>query len=413
MLNTYKNKIFSLSLLTFLLAPSCSNGPTEVTQAPVAGSEAAATDSSGPRDELNLSIMNPIFYNFFSLLRDVNKASKLQNTADIKYPVCLYGNVPIDADSLNKGFQSVEIALNKWSDALEADPFWPVRSITVEKVGDSTRCPSVRSGVRVLKVFADKVNQRAVANFYFTQIVTPATSEGGSMFGQDGMKYLMLHEIGHILGLGDAYVEKGYQTPEFQAPSAMNGQSAELTEDDVDAIKHLWAKMSGRTSAVCPVGYIVGPASENRFFNTFCIKTKSLGASDIRTFANKCLTVNGNKVVQADCTGDRSQIFDISAAPNEIALFRSQASGQCLDIQLGMPFNGTKTIVWPCHGKRNQQFAMRKAGSIDIVNIIPQSSQKCLDVAWESRDTGAGIVQWKCHDKKNQKFYLPGLYKRN
>lgn len=53
----------------------------------------------------------------------------------------------------------------------------------------------------------------------------------------ENLPFVLLHEIGHLFGVGDTYVETGYQTKIGEhPPSVMNGKSKTLTADDRNGI---------------------------------------------------------------------------------------------------------------------------------------------------------------------------------
>jgi hypothetical protein len=226
---------------------------------------------------------------------------------------------------------------------------------------------------------------------------------------------VMTHEYGHQLGLGDTYVQTGYQTPEGQPPAVMNNpwEVSDLTGDDMDSVLHAWARVSGRTNAACPNGYVENKPSQNSLWSKFCVKTEATGgAGQIVTFANKCLAIasgaQGAQIVQTDCSNDPNQQFALFRSGGDIYQIKPVATNQCLDIQGASGFDGARLIQWGCHGQRNQQFTLRSLGNnkFTFVNV---NSQKCLDIPWSSNRRGIGLIQWSCHGGINQEFTLSGL----
>ena len=75
----------------------------------------------------------------------------------------------------------------------------------------------------------------------------------------------------------------------------------------------------------------------------------------------------------------------------------------CLDVHGG---NGRTLLLYECHGRANQQFAVRRDGTI-------RQGGKCLDVAGENAKAGAEVIAYACHGKKNQQWFVDGPYIRS
>jgi Ricin-type beta-trefoil lectin domain-like len=408
-----KTKYFLIFIATSIGLSSC--GKDHDKSYLSAPSQPDAVDLEHTNDdqgELNLSIMHPIAFGTFSLLKDLSAATRIQRTGDITYPICLYGNHQIDPERRAKARTDLEAVLNRWSTALKRDPTWPVKSIRAELVGNTSSCPFYKGGVRVLKVKSDINVTRASASYWFTEInnAGKSTEYYSYAFGDPYFYMVMLHEVGHILGLGDAYSEEGYQMPSHQPEAVMNNHWVlkDLTEDDVDAINHVWQRLRWATAAPCPSGYVQSGAAFNKFQNTFCIRAKAAGTVQIKTFAGKCLALSGSIVSQADCNGDMNQQFNFAKADSDVYQIKSAQNGQCLDIEMNSIFGGARLRTWQCHGGHNQQFLLKPAGEGGYT-IVAQHSQKCVDIAWSSPRSGAAAIQWSCHGKLNQVFGLSGL----
>jgi alpha-galactosidase len=87
-----------------------------------------------------------------------------------------------------------------------------------------------------------------------------------------------------------------------------------------------------------------------------------------------------------------------ASAPATFRL-RGEASGRCLDVNLGSSANGTQMIIWDCHDGANQQFT--QAGqSLQVLG-------KCLDAP--STAVGGTRVQiWDCNGSTNQQWTFNG-----
>ncbi|MFE7473863.1 RICIN domain-containing protein, partial [Streptomyces sp. NPDC057575] len=82
---------------------------------------------------------------------------------------------------------------------------------------------------------------------------------------------------------------------------------------------------------------------------------------DIRTFADKCLTVanrdpnNGARIVQYQCEGDFAQRFNlvpVGAGQYEIRTF----ANKCLTVANRDPDNGAGIVQYQCEGDFAQRF---------------------------------------------------------
>jgi len=78
---------------------------------------------------------------------------------------------------------------------------------------------------------------------------------------------------------------------------------------------------------------------------------------------------------------------------------RGEASGRCLDVNLGSSANGTQMIIWDCHDGANQRFT--QAGS------ALQVLGKCLD-APSTAAAGTRVQIWDCNGSTNQQWAFNG-----
>ena len=80
-------------------------------------------------------------------------------------------------------------------------------------------------------------------------------------------------------------------------------------------------------------------------------------------------------------------------------------SNMCLDMEGESKSNGAQMIVWPKHGRANQQFtfALQSDGSYTVKSV---NSGKLLDVNGGSTAWGANVIQWQANGGKNQRWKL-------
>ncbi|MGN9911345.1 glycoside hydrolase family 27 protein [Phytohabitans sp. LJ34] len=117
---------------------------------------------------------------------------------------------------------------------------------------------------------------------------------------------------------------------------------------------------------------------------------------------------------------------------------RGEASGRCLDVNLGGSANGTQMLIWDCHTAANQQFtqngqALQVLGKCletpsnatsgtraQIWDCNGGANQRwtfnsngtisnaqnglCLDVNGASTANGTGVIVWSCHTGANQRW---------
>lgn len=82
--------------------------------------------------------------------------------------------------------------------------------------------------------------------------------------------YLVRHEYGHMLGMGDTYTTEGVLEPVGQPTSIYNQMLPILTDDDRAGVRAAWRY--ARTGYLsCGPGYHIGYATENAFRYLFCV----------------------------------------------------------------------------------------------------------------------------------------------
>lgn len=377
------------------------------------GSVSVADDTDSG---LHLAHLNGV-YLLFSFLRSFSSAVKIQRRADISYPVCIAAHFPMVPDVRGERLESVKVVVNEWNTHLKRDPTWPVASITPYLVGSTSSCPWFVNGLPVMKILAtsavipfgdrrtDTGGTGAATYSYMYQVnFRPDYFNDPVLF-----RSVFRHEHGHLLGLGDTYTETGYQAPTGQPIAIMQGHYT-FTEDDIDSLLHVWARVSGRSQSLCPSGYIESGVAS---LSTFCVKPRPAFTGRIVTAANKCLAVEGGysaqgvRIMQTDCDGNANQRFTLLRGDNGSYQIRPEYNQQCLDIAGASWWGGARVIQWGCHGKTNQSFTIRK-GQMNHLNIINVNSNKCLDIPYGSTNNGVSVIQWQCNNGTNQLFRFEG-----
>ncbi|MEN9835343.1 MAG: hypothetical protein RL011_1536 [Pseudomonadota bacterium] len=377
------------------------------TSNPLSGDVADGDDS-----QLNLAHQNGVLL-LFSFLRHYTAAVRIQRKADISYPVCLAVHYPIVNDERGERLESVKVIMNEWNKLLKRDPTWPVASITPYLVGSTTSCPWFVNRLPVLKIlgtttlvpFSDKTAAGMTYPFMYQ------TNLHKDVYNKpDDFRRVMRHEYGHLLGLGDTYTHDGYQAPTGQPDSVMQSARETFTQDDIDAVLHLWTRISGRSRNACPSGYI---ESGSTIMASFCVKPRPVFTGRIVTASNKCLAVEGGysaqgvRIMQTDCDGNANQRFTLLRGDNGSYQIRPEYNQQCLDIAGASRWGGARLIQWGCHGKTNQNFTVRKA-QMGHMNIINVNSNKCIDIPRGSTANGVSVIQWGCNNGTNQLFRFEG-----
>ncbi|GIG61574.1 hypothetical protein Lfu02_59460 [Longispora fulva] len=83
--------------------------------------------------------------------------------------------------------------------------------------------------------------------------------------------------------------------------------------------------------------------------------------------------------------------------PGPAGTLRNTGSGRCLDDPAGNTANGTRTIVWDCHGATNQRWTATAGKALTI-------GGKCLDAFGGGLVPGTNAILWDCHGGANQQW---------
>ena len=84
-----------------------------------------------------------------------------------------------------------------------------------------------------------------------------------------------------------------------------------------------------------------------------------------------------------------------TATPPTTFRLRGEASGRCLDVNMGSSANGTAMLIWDCHTGANQQFT-QNGQALQVLG-------KCLD-APTSATAGTRVQIWDCNGGTNQQW---------
>ncbi|MEM7188559.1 MAG: RICIN domain-containing protein [Pseudomonadota bacterium] len=125
----------------------------------------------------------------------------------------------------------------------------------------------------------------------------------------------------------------------------------------------------------------------------------ALSGTDLIEAGNSgmCVAHKGGKAVLARCNGGDAAQRWVFLLNGEIR--PAKAMGKCLDVTGSRFKNGTKVIVYKCHGKRNQQWESGKRG------LLRTAKNRCLDVPASKFRAGRQLIIWKCNKKqRNQQF---------
>lgn len=172
-----------------------------------------------------------------------------------------YAGTQVSADQSQFIRQSVEKAVTAWTSALQPDPYWICPSAGV--VWGDTGPPGT------IQLYIDPNISRGYSLVGQNQIYLPLSS---TMPSDPFAERVILHEMGHMFGLADTYIEPGYQQPIGQPVGIMNNlyYVPWLTDDDIRGAISVYEYMNGR-GEFCSNGYAVGGAYENVNRIAFCV----------------------------------------------------------------------------------------------------------------------------------------------
>ena len=123
------------------------------------------------------------------------------------------------------------------------------------------------------------------------------------------------------------------------------------------------------------------------------------GVKLVGTGSGRCVDVTG-----AGGDGTRLEILDCSGAAKQKWVFQSDGTirslGLCMDLAWGNTANGTAIQVAKCSGNRAQLFYLSAQG--DLVSAL---ADKCVDVTDNATANGTKLQLWTCSGTPNQKWH--------
>lgn len=209
-----------------------------------------------------------------SLLTQMVNAANLQHSSDIDYPFCIYTeDIPRNVQTENKVQEWATIAMNTWIEPLIGEPGWKVTHAEAYRVQPtSSGCPSKHNGLSVYRI---RINNMHGANNSY-----PGFQMNMGNWGVHEL--VVLHEMGHAIGLGDTYSYDGHK-PLGQPSATMKNQwnlKGVLQQDDKDAIRFIWARLRGEDNP-CPAGYIIGEVEGTNWSGeVYCVPGDDGGGGD-------------------------------------------------------------------------------------------------------------------------------------
>jgi alpha-galactosidase len=107
--------------------------------------------------------------------------------------------------------------------------------------------------------------------------------------------------------------------------------------------------------------------------------------------------------ISASVPGHGTAVYRVSGGgtgqPPTSFRLRGEASGRCLDVNLGSSANGTQMLIWDCHTGVNQQFT-QNGQALQVLG-------KCLDLPTNAT-AGTRVQIWDCNGGANQRWTRNG-----
>ncbi|WP_234534501.1 RICIN domain-containing protein [Streptomyces shenzhenensis] len=123
------------------------------------------------------------------------------------------------------------------------------------------------------------------------------------------------------------------------------------------------------------------------------------GVALIGTASGRCIDVTN-----AGGDGTRLELLDCSGAAKQKWVFQSDGTirslGLCMDLAWGNTANGTAIQVAKCSGNRAQLFYLSAQG-----DLVSAQADKCVDATDNSTGNGTKLQLWTCSGTPNQKWH--------
>lgn len=207
------------------------------------------------------------FLSSHSLLPEINKTGRVEACFQ---PIG--GSQTERQETFQEVNQALSVAVEGWNQFLVGQPGWNQNKITVNVTPRENCAPS--SQTLTIRAFINDASfQKLCSNMYpnipLKDLPTKCRShtyvkdhlinlEKESI--DNRLDHVILHEYGHIIGMGDTYYEDGYipkSATGGQPNSVMNGPNP-LSPDDRDGIRAVWQaiRQGNSFSNFCSKGYV-------------------------------------------------------------------------------------------------------------------------------------------------------------
>jgi hypothetical protein len=218
----------------------------------------------------------------FAVYPDANKwlLPKIAKTSALNACIVYQGNVKPTSFQIRAKENSLAVAVIKWNAALKrANVGWKIDAVALKTLSGIGQCPAANYDMTIL-VWTDSATwnrdhakgQRSYADVNRGEIHLDPEAFDGLPSG-DLRQWVIVHEYGHLLGLGDTYTEKGESQPqESHPPSVYRGEGGtwDPSPDDIAGIGAVW-KYIETGSFSCPQGYKKGTGWANGGTPYYCV----------------------------------------------------------------------------------------------------------------------------------------------
>ena len=267
-------------------------------------------------------------------LKQTHLSKIVEDKGRVEFCVDTKGTVPRDMPE--KVSTETASALKEWLGALNGYADWPYDNVNIKAVN----CSQARSNtikihlqenievpglsLKLQNLFCVRFGVSAACNYHNRPYSLPATRE--IFLGVDGpSRFTILHELGHIFGLGDIYFEKGIREnipqPFLSKLSVMECSAEHLQKDDINGLRWQWDFVKGRKSfknADCGSGYQEWqPGTFKKTGALFCVANDTYieGFRCDKPYLRICLENGGGKTCVNGTTSCGPLVTTITATP--------------------------------------------------------------------------------------------------
>lgn len=230
--------------------------------------------------------------------------------------VCVYTAGGVGPELARKGFEAMQGAIGEWTALLAENPQWERRTPPRVVLGQGgQRC----NGDLLLYMMADEEELRSFTGqakplysmvdahaVIITETALERLKACGTYDTLDKVRAsVILHEVGHLMGLADTYEAPDYQTGiGFQPPGAMqgldrNGCRIPLAYDDKAAVNALATHLLGGRQQTCPEGYRakIGAQGNMAGATFYCESTAKCVSYPVAGLPFQYLVTDANEIV--------------------------------------------------------------------------------------------------------------------